>query len=111
MASVCPSTTTGILPSSFRILTASSSTGTASGRMLDLLKSKCTLRNTIFFFAGGGGGGAAAGGGGGGGGGGASAKSQVTLTPPVAQRMSSGPCSSEICNSGRGPRKYGCGDM
>src|ERR1700687_4929315 len=104
MPSVCPSTTTFTEPCSFRILTASSSTGTASGRIFDLSKSKCTLRNTIFCFAGGGGGGAAAGagGGGGGGGGGASACAKVNFIspPPVAQRMSAGPCSSDICSSG-----------
>src|SRR5437773_8524346 len=109
MLSVCPSTTTATEPSSFKVWMASLSTGTASGRMVYLLKSKCTLRSTIFFLTGGGGGAAAAGGGGGGGGGGgACAKEYFRLTPAVAYCMSSPIRSLAVCVS---PRFVGRGDM
>src|SRR6266404_5467425 len=84
-------------PSSFSVFTASLRTGMASGRMFDLLKSKWTLRRTIFRFTGGAGGGAWAIGGGGGGASGAVRKSYFNPIPPVAQRMSDGPCSPGDC--------------
>src|ERR1035437_689893 len=76
----------------FRVDAASSRTAASPGRILDLLKSKCTPRSTSFCLTrggGGGGGGGGSGGGGGGGGGGGwirgsqrEGASHVPIPPP-----------------------------